>query len=581
MIAMMFTFLTASVSAEAENEPADNGITTSGGRIYLGGKAMDLRGANIPQFSWSSYGDGNTAAGRSAADVALSQAINDWNCSIVRLAVDPGLYVNGGVGSGGGQTVSRTAEEYQALIDRFVTTLTDRGIAVVLDCHAYAGVYDTVVDFWDIAAPKYDSNELVIYGLLNEPISDWQTWYEGGTVSLPDGTEKKSIGLPALLDRVRAVSDNVAAIGGIDWAFDLSGIASEGFGAMAAERASALGISLSDYKARYDISAESRRGRGIILDTHIYSNKPMDWYSAIGEAAKEYPVLVGEYNPYFRTGTIDELNAQEKAFLQKIFRWITENHFASTSWSLGAEPFLTDHSGNLTALGEAVREFVQNGSWQCDQAENLIYQHYGMARAILADASSGAVSYNDAFKSQAHRNGKSVSNTVLYDIIDGETDTHTDIYLWDGVYLGVLYALDGVYACQELRIVSGLNGYPDKYRVYAADTLEDLYSPESVIEDFKMEHTGTVVYPMDRQVKYIAFLGDNEGDNLRIKEISLSGVKPGDIDGNGFRDASDLTLLRRQLVGSAAPQYKSRSDLNADGDIDLCDLVRLKIRVSD
>ena len=571
MMIMMCTFLPASTSAEA-----DNGITTEGSRIYLGGEPMDLRGVNIPQFSWSSYGDGDTAPGRSAADVALGQAINDWDCSMVRLAVDPGLYVNGGVGAGSGQTVLRTAEEYQALIDRFVTTLTDRGIAVVLDCHAYSGVYDTVVSFWDIAAPKYDGNELVIYGLLNEPISDWQTWYEGGRVTLPDGTGKDSIGLPALLDRVRAVSDNVAAIGGIDWAFDLSGIASEGFAAMAAERASALGISLSDYKARYDISAESRRGRGIILDTHIYSDKPLDWDSAIGEAAREYPILVGEYNPYFRTGAIEELNAQEKAFLQKIFRWIRENHFASTAWALGAEPFLTDHSGNRTALGEAVREFVKNGSWQCQQTENLIYQHFGWARGILGNASGGAVSYHNAFADQAYRDGKNVSATVLGDIIDGDTDTHTDIYLWDGVYLGALFALDGVYACQELRISSGLKGYPDQYRVYVSDTLEDLYAPENMVENFETEYAGTVACPMDRLVRYVAFLGKNQGDNLRIKEISLSGVKPGDIDGDGFFGAPDLTLLRRQLVGGIAPTYKSRSDLNANGEIDVCDLVRLK-----
>ena len=46
---------------------------------------------------------------------------------------------------------------------------------------------------------------------------------------------------------------------------------------------------------------------------------------AVSEAAKEYPVLVGEYNPYFRSGVLSELTAEETAFLQKIFHWITAN----------------------------------------------------------------------------------------------------------------------------------------------------------------------------------------------------------------------------------------------------------------
>ena len=142
-----------------------------------------------------------------------------------------------------GQTVCRSAEEYQALIDRFITSLTDVGTVVVLDCHAYAGVYQSVTDFWKIAAKKYDENELVIYGLLNEPISDWLTWYEGGKVALPDGTVEESIGIPALIDIVRELSDNVVAVGGIDWAFDLSGIASEAFEKQAESRAAALGMS--------------------------------------------------------------------------------------------------------------------------------------------------------------------------------------------------------------------------------------------------------------------------------------------------------------------------------------------------
>ena len=559
---------------EPSEDDKEMGLRVVDTDIYLGDKKLQLRGANIPQFSWSSYGDGNTAEGKSSADIALSQAIGDWECSIVRLAVDPRVYVNGGVGSGSGQTVSKTAEEYRTLIDRFVTTLTNSDIVVVLDCHAYSGVYNDVVEFWDIAAPLYNENELVIYGLLNEPISNWDVWYEGGNITLPDGTQKTSIGIPALLDRVRAVSDNIVAIGGIDWAFDLSGIASEKFNQLASSRAEKLGISVAEYTKKYSLKEESRQGRGIMLDTHIYSNKPTNWYAALGEAVEEYPILVGEYNPYFRSGIINELNSQENAFLQKIFHWITANDFSSTSWSLGAEPFLTDHAGNITAIGQAVRTFVKTGEWECIQAENLVYQHFDSARAIYQSVGNSGVKYdNNMFINQAHLNGQKVGNTIISALIDGETSAHYDIYPWDGYYMGLEYKLDGEYPCYEIRMTSGIDGYTDKYRIYASNKLEDLYSQENMVEDFTVEHNGTVSYSIDRNIQYVAFLADGY---VRIKEFSVSGVHFGDINADNLIDAVDLAALRKHIVGSEIVESSMRCDANGDGNVDIRDLVNMK-----
>ena len=547
------------------DEDYEDGLSTKGNRLYLGKTPVALRGANIPQFSWSAHGDGSS-------EKALYQAINEWNCSIVRLAVDPGVYVNGGVGPGNGQTVSKTAAEFQAIIDRYVTALTDKGIAVVLDCHAYSGAYDTVVSFWDIAAPKYDDNELVMYGLVNEPISDWAVWYEGGTVNLPHGGSKSSIGLPALLDRVRKLSDNVVVIGGIDWAFDLSGIATSGLVNLASQRAGSLGMSQSKYVERYSLLSGDRKGRGIVLDTHIYSHKSMNWDAALGAAAKEYPILVGEYNPYFRNGVLSSLNEQEKAFLQKIFRWITENGFSSTSWSLGAEPFLTDHAGNITAIGVAVKEFVKTGKWICAQDENLIYQHYSGAVAISQSVSGGSVSQNNMFINQAHLNGEAIGSAIRTNIIDGETATHYDIYPWDGNYIGMRYDLDDTYACNEVRMTSGINGYTDKYKIFASDNLSELYSDKNVVENFTVEHNGTVRYEIDRPVKYVAFLAEGY---VRIKEFSLSGTVFGDMNADKLIDSQDIVLLRKQLLGNKT-KNAARGDANRDGIIDIRDLVNIK-----
>lgn len=560
----------------AENEPDvpseddyAEGLSVSGNQLKLGNMSVSLHGVNIPQFSWSADGDGS-------ADTALYQAINEWECSIVRLAVDPNMYVNGGVGSGSGQTLSKTAEEFQDLIDGFVTELTNNGIAVVLDCHAYSGAYDTVQSFWDIAAPKYDSNELVMYGLVNEPISDWTVWYEGGDITLPDGTNKTSIGMPALIDRVRQYSDNVVVIGGIDWAFDISGISSSGLASLAAERASVLGISQAEYINAYSVKTGSREGRGIVLDTHIYSHKNMNWNAAIGTSCEEFPVLVGEYNPYFRNGIIDELNVQEKAFLQKIFRWITEKGFSSTSWSLGAEPFLTDHSGNITAIGTAVKQFVKDGEWECEQDENLIYQHFSSAQAICRPVSELVTENSNMFINQAHLNGEKIGNQIITNLIDGETATHYDIYPWDGYLMGMVYSLDCVYACYELRMTSGLDGYPDKYKIYASQSLENLYSDESLVENSETEHTGTVVYKIDKPVKYVAFLAEGY---VRIKEFSLSGSVFGDMDSNYTVDSRDLSQLRKTLLGCEV-RCVSAGDINLDSNVNVIDLIKLKKQLS-
>lgn len=561
-----------------EEESVENmGVVTRNKQLLLNDRPVALQGVNIPQFSWSSYGDGRTTYGQSDADTALNSVISGvWNQSkIVRLAIDPVLFVQGGVGSGAGQTVSRSAEEYRALIDKFVKALTDREIVVVIDCHAYAGVTDEVVAFWQVAAPHFDDNEYCIFGLLNEPISDWTTYYEGGTVTVPGVGERQSIGMTALLDTVRSLSDNVVAIGGIDWAFDLSGIASTGFSALAKQRASALGITEAEYTERYALNTEARLGRGIVLDTHIYSNKPLDWDTAIGQAVKEYPVLVGEYNPYFRNGLIASLDDRDRAFYNKIFSWITVNGLSSTSWSLGAEPFLCDNRGNMTALGTAVRQFIENGTWDTSCDRSLLYEHYKSARCIKTPTDRIRIATNNAFLSQAHyNNGAAMSGTdILRCITDGETDTHYDIYPMEDSYVGVEFTMDDVYAAGEIAVSSGINGYPDRYVIFASDNKTDLYSTANIIENASTDIVGTVRFKIDKQVKYVAFLAQGY---VRIKNISVNGVHIGDINGDLHKTAADVAMLKKIILGTDGDSLRSGADVTRDQSVDVRDLVHLK-----
>lgn len=544
------------------------GLYVNGNKLLIGTKSVSLQGVNIPHLSWSADGDGNDVY------IALNTATNIWDCPIIRVAVNPQLYLNGGKGKSG----NRTAQQYRELVDDIIGSITAKNIVAVLDCHAYSGVYDDVVAFWDIVAPRYDGNELVIYDLVNEPISSWEVWFEGGNITLPDAnsTAKTSIGMPALIDRIRAVSDNVIAVGGIDWAYNLANVTGAGFASFASQRANVLGMDVSEYESAYSISAPSRKGRGIMLSSHIYSNSPLNWAASLSEAKQYFPVLIGEYNPYYRDGVLSELNAQETAYLQKIFRLVSDNGFSSTAWALGAEPYLTDHAGNITAIGTAVKEFVNTGKYESEQPENLIYQYYSAATAIVQQKTTGNIWGNNGFINQAHSGSNATGTKIVSYLIDSDTATHYDIYAYDDYFLGMVYQLDGTYPCYEVRMTSGLQGYPDRYRIFASANQSTIFSSENLIEDFSVDISGnTLTINIDRPVRYIAFLAQ---DYVRIKEVSLLGTVFGDLNVDREVNEADLTELRKRLLGEQSG-FTSSGDVNNSGEIDICDLVALKNRI--
>lgn len=563
---------------ETEEPVTDSGVRTQGRNIIVAERAKVLRGVNVPQFSWSSYGDGSTSSGKSNAHHALNTALFDWRCDIIRLPVDPNVYLYGGTGSGSGQSVYRTAQQYRDLIDGFITTITSTGTPVILDCHAYSGVYDDIEAFWRVAAPCYDENDLVMYGLLNEPISDWQIYYEGGTVTVPGIGEKTSIGIPALLDIVRENSDNVAVIGGIDWAFDLSGLSNAGFAAISAERASALSMTVEEYTAAYSLFTDERRGRGIVLDSHIYSNKPLNWDAAIGAVAKERPLLIGEYNPYYRKGFLSDLNDREKSFYNKLFSLMTEYGLSSTAWSLGAEPFLTDGPGNqVSALGEVVRTYIATGGWDLGVSDNLLFDKYGGYKGIYRNKSGTSVRYANTVFERSYNESDKIGKKIINDLIEGDTSSHDDIWPLDDKYLGIEFALDGVYASNGITLSSGASGLEDHYYIFASDSTADLYTTANMIEDGTTDFAGPVTFDIDKQIRYVAILSTGYA---RIKGISASGVSIGDVSGDHTVDARDLMGLVTMLIDPEGSDFLSSGDMNSDKATNIIDLVLLKKKIA-
>lgn len=553
-----------------DDTPDADQLFVSGNRIVnTKGEALPLRGVNITELSWSVYGDGSTEAGKSDAENSVRQAIDEWNCSLIRLAVNPEYYLYGGTHNG----VHRTAEQYRRLVSDIISFATEEnGIPVILDCHGYYGISSDVMQFWNMAANTYDQNELVMYGLLNEPVSSWEILYEGG--QLPSG---QVTALADALRMIRGLSDNIIVIGGVDWAFDLSFFCKDNFSEFAAERSQALGITEEEYRSRFSLD-NCPPGRGIALDAHIYSHKPLNWEYYIGQAAEEYPVIAGEFGPTFlEDAAISELTDEEKSYINKIYDFIELNCAGFSAWGMNAWPYLTTpHSGGtLTAWGKSLKSFISDNCYRENIPENLLYTHFSSCRPIAADADAGTVYSSTMFYNQAYSGGEAIGSNISTLIINGDCDTHYDIYEWENHLTGIEYTLDRCYAVSELTLYSGFEGLPDRYVIYASDKAETLYSDQSIIENLSYDFTGAVSFSLDRQVKYVAILAEGY---VRIKELSLSGCLPGDLNADKRLDAQDLTSLRKLLLYDGS--YSASADADGNGFMNINDLIRLKKMIS-
>src|SRR5205085_1669167 len=129
-------------------------------------------------------------------------------------------------------------------VDEVITLIANRGKYVLLDLHQFGAPRQEHADFWKDAAAKYKDHPAVLFDLFNEPHGmTWEVWRNGGEVaekkkageedafvSAEDKAKiaatRRSIGMQKLLDAVRETgAKNICLVGGLDYAYDLSGIA--------------------------------------------------------------------------------------------------------------------------------------------------------------------------------------------------------------------------------------------------------------------------------------------------------------------------------------------------------------------
>lgn len=303
------------------------------------GAEVCLRGVNCAGLEWDSA--------NSAVLPAVLLAADEWKSNIIRLPVSQDRWF----GWCPEQKDEDSAGRYRSLVDTIIRELEKRNVYLLLDLHwsdrgdrkVRSGQQkmpdSNSVMFWADAAERYKNSGNVLFGLYNEPHDvGWDIWLDGGTVET-EGVVWDAVGMRTLLRTIRSTgAENVCTVGGLDWGYTFKGF------------------------TKYDALLET--GGGIILDSHIYPWKPLDWDADVGEAASRCPLLVGECGHYGDDADPREgkqiLPAAE--WVPLLLSWIDEKGYNLTAWDFHphAGPCLiSDFNGTPTPwYGAAVHDYL-------------------------------------------------------------------------------------------------------------------------------------------------------------------------------------------------------------------------------
>ena len=247
-------------------------LHTDGNKLRTSaGKAVWLQGLCVDSLQWSGAGE--------HIQQSIPVAIEQWKANVIRLPVTEAFWFgrdkwqkDGGVG-------------YRKVVDAAVEAAAARGAYLALDLHRFGAPKPEHAEFWKDAATRYRNHPAVLFELFNEAHSiSWPVWRDGGDlkskasahadVNAAENKEAPSgdqaVGMQTLLEIVRATgARNLVIVGGLDWGYDLSGVAKT-------------------------YALQDRAGaQGVIYSSHIYPWKT-DWQGKVLEAAAKFPIFVGE-----------------------------------------------------------------------------------------------------------------------------------------------------------------------------------------------------------------------------------------------------------------------------------------------
>ena len=205
------------------------------------------------------------------------------------------------------------------------------------------------------------------------------------------------------------------------------------------------------------------------------------------------------------------------------------------------------------------------GGAESVKLENLFHREDGSnaiesSRGVRYFPGNGTVDYSSSQVTAAK-----ISSWIDGDTVNGE-DVNSGPTWNPPQWHGVEFALSGVFKADRLTIYAGLAAYPDTYCVYASDSLDTLYSPDSLVNDNVSGCTGGARdVEIGRSVKYVAVLFNGKDDYHRPKEFQLwcevEGDEPVQTE-NLFRrpDGSNAIANSRGIAMNAASGYVQNKD---------------------
>jgi hypothetical protein len=335
-----FAAFYAALLGPATLQAASVQLQTVGNQILSAnsGCTIRLKGVCVPSLDWSNAGEGPPGGGITAT---VAEAVTAWNVNIVRIPLNQDRWF----GCDGA-----TTQAYQGIVDNIVNYCNANNVYALLDLHwsgTAAGASppcslpgwqtatgqqnmpdDNSVTFWSSVAARYANNPAVLFDLYNEPHDDpWLTWRNGGM----SGSGFPTPGLQTLLNTVRGVgANNIVVAGGLNWAYDLTGIVEDSCGSVP--------CALTDTGSGY----------GIIYASHVYPWKgtgaywtPTDGNNYIAVAGAQYPILIGEFGegqePSAASATVwsgEPSPDTNGVWTQSVLTWMDSLGYSGTAWCM-------------------------------------------------------------------------------------------------------------------------------------------------------------------------------------------------------------------------------------------------------
>ena len=286
------------------------------------GEKVRLYGVNICGLEWDSKGY--------RIIESVNEAFKNWNCNLIRLPLSQDRWF------GKAEEQADAGESYRKIVGDVIKIASESGKYIDIDLHwSNMGEWGKnisqhympdmlSIDFWIDIAKRYANNPAVLFGLYNEPHDiSWKVWRDGGKVDeiINKGKEDEAIvsyetpGHQRLINEIRKTgAKNIIIAGGIDWAYDLRGIA-------------------KNTTTGECYALDDPQGNGIIYDSHIYTIKEHDGVNHDTKVlciTQDHPVLIGEIGISNREGEYGAAN--RPTWLADMCNWMDKHDLHWTGW---------------------------------------------------------------------------------------------------------------------------------------------------------------------------------------------------------------------------------------------------------